>query len=69
MNNNQKDTDGKEIALEARTEKAARLFSPSAARNSDVIVAAWQELMPRTANVLELGSGTGEHGVALTNAY
>ncbi len=69
MNDHQKGADGKEIALEARAEKAARLFSPSAARNSHAIVAAWQDLMPSSATVLELGSGTGEHGVALTNAY
>lgn len=57
-----------EIALEAREQKAARLFSPSAARNRDPIRDAFLKHMPRRGEVIEVGSGTGEHVVHLAAA-
>tara|TARA_R110000868_G_scaffold12142_2_gene58874 strand:+ start:363 stop:1019 length:657 start_codon:yes stop_codon:yes gene_type:complete len=54
-----------EIALEARLSDAARLFSPSAARNRDVIGDLLAGLLPPSARVLEIGSGTGEHAVSV----
>ncbi len=53
------------IALEDRNRDGAKLFSPSAGRNKAVIAEALSELLPDAARVLELGSGTGEHGAAL----
>jgi len=50
------------IALEDRDENGGRLFSPSAGRNKDFIAAGLSELLPLKASVLEIGSGTGEHG-------
>lgn len=55
--------DGKAIALEARTKTGGRLFSPSAARNRDAILAVFLNHMPTTGKILEIGSGTGEHAV------
>lgn len=53
------------IALEARDRDGARLFSPSAGRNK-MIIAKWlAERLPSGARILEVGSGTGEHGAAL----
>lgn len=53
------------IALEDRDRDGNRLFSPSAGRNK-VIIANWlSDNLPKNARVLELGSGTGEHGAAL----
>lgn len=53
------------IALEMRDRDGARLFSPSAGRNK-MIIAEWlAERLPSGASVLEVGSGTGEHGAAL----
>ncbi len=53
------------IALEARHADAGRLFSPSAARNRDPIGDLLASLLPPGARVLEIGSGTGEHAVAV----
>ena len=53
------------IALETRQVEEGRLFSPSAGRNKAVIAAGLSELLPLNASVLEIGSGTGEHGVEL----
>ncbi|MGF1544795.1 MAG: DUF938 domain-containing protein [Parvularculaceae bacterium] len=58
----------KEIALEARAAEADRLFSPSAARNRDVIRDAFLRLAPADGDVLEIGSGTGEHAVRIAAA-
>ena len=55
--------DKKEIALEERAREEDRLFSPSAARNRDVIRDAFQSAMPASGVILEIGSGTGEHAV------
>ena len=51
------------VALEARQSDEGRLFSPSAGRNKAVIAAALSECLPKRASVLEIGSGTGEHGI------
>jgi len=54
-----------EIAFETRQADAVRLFSPSAARNRDAIGDLLARLLPQGARVLEIGSGTGEHAVAV----
>lgn len=61
-------SDGKEIALEARALEGERLFSPSAARNRDFIRDTYLSLMPKTGKILEVGSGSGEHGVHIASA-
>lgn len=53
----------KPIALEDRDANAQRLFSPSAARNRDVILQALQSILPAHGAMLEIASGTGEHVV------
>ena len=50
-------------ALEDRGEESGRLFSPSAGRNKADIAAGLSDLLPSGASVLEIGSGTGEHGI------
>ena len=40
-----------------------RLFSPSTERNRVHILPILQRVLPEAASVLEVGSGTGEHGV------
>lgn len=42
-----------------------RLFSPSAARNKEIIAEAFTRLVPQAERVLEIGSGTGEHAEAI----
>ena len=51
------------IALEERESEDGRLFSPSAGRNKVDIAEALAELLPTGGRVLEIGSGTGEHGI------
>ncbi len=58
----------KETALEDRGQEGARLFSPSAARNRDPIRDVFLKYLPETGAVLEIGSGTGEHGVHIAAA-
>ncbi len=53
------------IALEDRDRDGDRLFSPSAGRNKAIIADSLSVHLPPSARVLELGSGTGEHGAAL----
>ena len=53
------------IALEDRDSDGAKLFSPSAGRNKAVIAEALAARLPDAASVLEIGSGTGEHGATL----
>lgn len=53
------------IALEERDNDGVKLFSPSASRNKAVIAAWLSGVLPTDATVLEVGSGTGEHGAAL----
>ncbi len=50
------------IALESRDAAGGMLFSPSAGRNKGPIAEALAELLPKGARVLEIASGTGEHG-------
>lgn len=64
------DTADKPVALEARSNaEDGRRFSPSAARNRDVILEVWREHMPTAGSVLEIASGTGEHGVHIVSAF
>jgi len=51
------------IALEKRVSEDGRLFSPSAGRNKAIIASVLAESLPKAASVLEIGSGTGEHGI------
>ncbi len=50
------------IHLEEREQAGARLFSPTAARNKAPIGEAISQYIPRNGKVLEIASGTGEHG-------
>lgn len=52
------------VALEDRKREAAKLFSPSAARNREPVRAVLAERLAEKARILEIGSGTGEHGEA-----
>lgn len=45
-----------------------RRYAPSSARNTAPILAAWMDLGPQSGRVLEIGSGTGEHAVAILRA-
>lgn len=55
--------DGKDpIHLEDRTQTGARLFSPTAGRNKTPIGEVIGSHIPMGARVLEIASGTGEHG-------
>ncbi len=55
----------REIALESRETLGARLYSPSAARNREPIRDVFSKTMPHIGKILEIGGGTGEHGVHL----
>ncbi|MEM6534100.1 MAG: DUF938 domain-containing protein, partial [Pseudomonadota bacterium] len=58
-----KSTTRRPIALEARGEHLdGRRFSPSIARNKHVVREAFLSIMPNAGEVLEIASGTGEHG-------
>lgn len=68
MTGSDDDTPGERppTALEDRgTEPNGRLRSPSAARNRGPIADVLEARLPEKAWVLEIGSGTGEHGLAL----
>jgi len=52
-------------ALEQRTQDQARLSSPSISRNRGPVSEALGSRLPEGAHVLEIASGTGEHGLAL----
>ncbi|KPP80697.1 MAG: hypothetical protein HLUCCA04_11060 [Oceanicaulis sp. HLUCCA04] len=56
------------IALEDRALSGARLTSPSAGRNRDVIARTLSEILRPGARVLEIASGTGEHALACVRA-
>jgi cyclopropane fatty-acyl-phospholipid synthase-like methyltransferase len=58
----------RDIALEARAVEAARMHSPSAARNRDPIRETFLALMPHQGTIVEIGSGTGEHAVHIAAA-
>ena len=63
------ETPPKPVALEAREAgEDGRRFSPSVARNREPIRDAFAEHAAREARVLEIASGTGEHGAFLTEA-
>lgn len=58
---------GKPRTLEVQAEAGERRFSPSTARNRDVVREAFFAHVARDARVLEVGSGTGEHGVHMVD--
>lgn len=51
--------------MEFRESAEEKLYSPSAARNCAVIADVLSPVLPHEASVLEIGSGTGEHGEAV----
>ncbi len=60
---------GKPVTLEAQAEtRDGRRFSPSASRNQDAVREAFLKHMPSVGRVLEIASGTGEHGAYITAA-
>ncbi|RAN35908.1 DUF938 domain-containing protein [Hyphomonas pacifica] len=65
----QKTNDGKPVAMEARDQaEDGRRYSPSVARNREPILEVFREHVGETGQVLEIASGTGEHGAFLTEA-
>ncbi|WP_018147434.1 DUF938 domain-containing protein [Henriciella marina] len=61
---------GKSVALENRnTGEDGRRYSPSAARNRDAIADVLAAHMPVDGHILEIASGTGEHGAAFTDRF
>jgi SAM-dependent methyltransferase len=63
------DDASKRVALEKRESGAdARLYSPSAARNRGPILEVLRHTLPKSGDVLEIGSGTGEHAVFFAKA-
>lgn len=65
----QKARSGQPLALEQRgLSEDGRRFSPSTGRNKDVVREAFLKLMPRRGRVLEIASGTGEHGAHISDA-
>lgn len=62
------ETPAKPVALEAReTGEDGRRFSPSVARNREPIRGVFAQHVARDGRVLEIASGTGEHGAFLTD--
>lgn len=57
------------IALEQRVSDEERLISPSAERNTPVIVDVFKTVGITTGTVLEIGAGTGQHASHLMKAY
>jgi len=53
------------VAMEDRKVEDERLSSPSAGRNRAAIAEVFGRVLPADARVLEIGSGTGEHAVAV----
>ncbi len=63
----QKDKTGQPIALERReVTEDGRRYSPSTGRNKDVVRETYLNHMPVSGRVLEIASGTGEHGAHVT---
>ena len=57
------------VALEQRGVSAdQRMFSPTAARNSEPILAVLKRVLPTKGEVLEIGCGTGEHAMHFAGA-
>lgn len=56
------------VHLEQRKKAGARIYSPTAARNKGPIAKVLTQYLPPKACVLEIASGTGEHGVAFCAA-
>ena len=66
----QKSRSGQPLALEPRrATEDGRRYSPSIGRNRDSVVAAFGALMPRQGEMLELASGTGEHGAYMVAQF
>jgi len=64
-----KTASGAPLALEQRGETGdGRRFSPSIARNRDIVRDIFQKYMPNAGQVLEIASGTGEHGAHIISA-
>ena len=64
-----KDESGKPVTPETREgEGDGRRFSPSTGRNKDAVRDVFLAHMPGAGRVLEVASGTGEHGVHITAA-
>ena len=62
-----KHASGKPVALEARGEADdGRRFAPSTGRNKDAVREVYLAHMPLAGQVLEIASGTGEHGAHIT---
>lgn len=65
----QKAQSGQPLALEKRdTSEDGRRFSPSTGRNKDIVREVFLEVVTREGQVLEIASGTGEHGAHITSA-
>lgn len=63
----QKNTVGQPVALERRdAAEDGRRYSPSTGRNKDVVRETYLSHMPLQGRVLEIASGTGEHGAHIT---
>lgn len=61
---------GKSVALEARnTGEDGRRYSPSAARNGEAIGDVLAAHMPVNGQILEIASGTGEHGARFVERF
>lgn len=61
-----KGADGRPRTLEEQAHEGARRFSPSVARNQQSIAQALLGQIASDASVLEIGSGTGEHGICIS---
>lgn len=61
-------TDKSSTALETRDVEDGRMHSPSAGRNKAIIAKFLADILPQNAHVLEIASGTGEHGHACVQA-
>ena len=63
----QKAGSGQPLALEPRqASEDGRRFSPSTGRNKDIVRETYLRVMPRAGLVLEIASGTGEHGAHIS---
>ncbi|MEO9970687.1 MAG: DUF938 domain-containing protein [Hyphomonadaceae bacterium] len=61
-----KGADGKPVSLEPQRIEDGRRFSPSVGRNRDIVRDVFAAHMPVSGRILEIGSGTGEHGIHIT---